>query len=54
MITLNQATAIYQSVEADFAANPTTENLKRLQAAGKREMDLVLAAFDARRAAKQA
>lgn len=53
MITLQQATAIRQSVEADYEANPTTENLKRLQAAGKREMDLYLEGFDARQAARQ-
>ena len=50
MITLKQATAIRQSVEADFKKAPTDENLRRLQAASKREMDLVLIAFDARNA----
>lgn len=49
-ITLKQATAIRQSAEIDFEANPSRENLRRLQVAGKREMDLVLAAFDARNA----
>lgn len=48
MITLEQATAIRQSVEADWKANPSKENLERLVAAGKREMALYLEKFDAR------
>lgn len=53
MITLSQATAIRQSAEADFEINKSDENLRRLQVAGKREMDLVLGRFDARQEAAQ-
>lgn len=54
MITLSQATAIRQSAEADFEINKSDENLRRLKVASKREMDLVLNAFDARQAAETA
>jgi hypothetical protein len=44
-------TEIRQAAETAYQADPTTENLKALQAAGKAETDEYLARFDAREAA---
>jgi hypothetical protein len=50
MTTLHEATARRQAAESRWETDKSTEALKELQAAGKAEMDLVLADFDARHA----
>lgn len=44
---LKKATAAREVAERDFKENPNPKNLRRLQVAGKREMDLVLAKLEA-------
>jgi hypothetical protein len=48
---MNTLSIARRDAEAAFTADPSAANLKALQAAGKAEMDAVLAAFDARNAA---
>lgn len=50
MTTRREATARRQAAEARWTTDKSDEALKELQAAGKAEMDLVLADFDARHA----
>lgn len=47
---MNTLSTARRTAEEAFSADPSDANLKALQAAGKAEMDAVLAAFDARNA----
>lgn len=47
---MNTLTTARQAAEAAFTADPTSANLKALQAAGKAEMNQVVEQFDSRQA----